>query len=75
MEPWRGPFLSLMNNLFHGMDFSGMVVQRPFAWQGSLQRCSSLSTWALGLWDLAVAVVVSTRLSAVTSAATLEQQQ
>jgi len=42
-----GPFLSLMNNLFHGMDFSGMGVQRPFAWPGFLAALLVLSTWAL----------------------------
>ena len=43
-----GPFLGLMNNLFHGMDFSSMVVQpRPFAWPGFLAALLVLSTWAL----------------------------
>ena len=42
-----GPFLGLMNNLFHGMDFSGMVQPRPFAWSGFLVALLVLSTWAL----------------------------
>ena len=42
-----GPFLGFMNNLFHGMDFSGMVQLRPFAWQGFLTALLVLSTWAL----------------------------
>lgn len=43
-----GPFLGFMNNLFHGMDFSSMVVQpRPFAWPGFLAALLVLSTWAL----------------------------
>ena len=43
-----GPFLALMNSLFHGMDFSSMVVQpRPFAWPGFFAALLVLSTWAL----------------------------
>lgn len=42
-----GPFLGLMNNLFHGMDFSSMVRPRPFAWPGFLAALLVLSTWAL----------------------------
>ena len=42
-----GPFLSFMNNLFHGMDFSSMVRPRPFAWSGFLGVLLVLSTWAL----------------------------
>ncbi len=42
-----GPFLGFMNNLFHGMDFSGMVRPRPFAWSGFLTALLVLSTWAL----------------------------
>ena len=42
-----GPFLSLMNSLFHGMDFSSMVQTRPFAWLGFLTALLVLSTWAL----------------------------
>ena len=41
------PFLSFMNNLFHGMDFSGMVRPRPFAWPGFLSALLVLSAWAL----------------------------
>ena len=42
-----GPFLSFMNNLFHGMDFSSMVLPRPFAWPGFISALLVLSTWAL----------------------------
>lgn len=42
-----GPFLSFMNNLFHGMDFTSMVQPRPFAWLGFLAALLVLSTWAL----------------------------
>ena len=41
-----GPFLGFMNNLFHGMDFSTMVQQRPFAWTGFLTALLILSSWA-----------------------------
>jgi hypothetical protein len=42
-----GPFLGLMNNLFHGMDFSSMVQPRPFAWAGFVVALLVLSAWAL----------------------------
>ena len=42
-----GPFLSFMNSLFHGMDFSSMVRSGPFAWQGFLIALLVLSVWAL----------------------------
>ena len=42
-----GPFLSFMNNLFHGMDFSSMVRSRPFAWPGFVSALLVLSAWAL----------------------------
>ena len=42
-----GPFLSFMNNLFHGMDFSGMVQPRPFAWPGFVVALFVLSMWSL----------------------------
>jgi hypothetical protein len=42
-----GPFLGFMNSLFHGMDFSGMVQPRPFAWSGFLVALLLLSGWAL----------------------------
>ena len=41
------PFLSFMNNLFNGMDFSSMVQPRPFAWPGFFAALLVLSTWAL----------------------------
>ncbi len=42
-----GPFLSFMNSLFHGMNFSSMVQPEPFGWQGFLTALLVLSTWAL----------------------------
>ena len=42
-----GPFLSFMNSLFHGMDFSSMVQPRPFGWPGFFAALIVLSTWAL----------------------------
>ena len=42
-----GPFLSFMNNLFHGMDFSSMIQPRPFAWPGFFMALLVLSTWML----------------------------
>jgi hypothetical protein len=42
-----GPFLGFMNNLFHGMDFSGLVQPRPFAWPGFFTAMLVLSFWAL----------------------------
>ena len=42
-----GPFLSFMNSLFHGMDFSSMVQPQPFARPGFFAALIVLSTWAL----------------------------
>lgn len=42
-----GQFLSFMNNLFHGMDFTPMVKPAAFAWSGFLVAMLGLSTWAL----------------------------
>ena len=42
-----GAFLSFMDNLFHGMDFSSMVRPRPFAWLGFLVALVVLCGWAL----------------------------
>jgi hypothetical protein len=41
-----GPFMSFMNSLFHGLDFSSMVQPRPFAWPGFLTALVVLSAWA-----------------------------
>ena len=41
-----GPFLSLMNSLFHGMDFTGMVRPGPFDWSGFVIALLLLSAWA-----------------------------
>jgi hypothetical protein len=29
-----GPFLNFMNGLFHGMDFTPLMLPAPFAWGG-----------------------------------------
>ena len=42
-----GPFLGVMNSLFHGMDFSPMVQPRPFSWSGFVVALLLLSGWAL----------------------------
>ena len=42
-----GPFLGLMNKLFHGMDFSPLVQQRPFGWAGFPVVLFVLGAWAL----------------------------
>ena len=41
-----GPFLGLMNNLFHGLDFSSLVQARPFALGGFVVVLLVLSAWA-----------------------------
>lgn len=40
-------FLGLMNNLFHGMDFTPMVRPQPFSFPGFVAALLVLSTWAL----------------------------
>lgn len=42
-----GPFLTFMDNLFHGMDFSALVQPRPFALSGFVVALLVLSGWAL----------------------------
>lgn len=42
-----GPFLGFMNNLFHGMDFSGLAQSSQFALQPFLSTLLVLSLWAL----------------------------
>ena len=42
-----GPFMSFMNSLFHGMDFSGLVQASPFSWSGFLVVLLVLSAWAM----------------------------
>jgi hypothetical protein len=38
-------FMTFMNNLFHGLDFSSLVQPRPFAWSGFLSSLFILSIW------------------------------
>ena len=40
-------FLALMNNLFHGLDFSPLVQARPFTFSGFVGPLLMLSVWAL----------------------------
>ena len=42
-----GPFLGLLNNLFHGLDFSSLVQSHPFDWTGFVAPLVVLSVWAL----------------------------
>ena len=41
-----GPFLSFMNSLFHGMDFTSKVRPGPFDWRGFVVALLVLSAWA-----------------------------
>ena len=41
-----GPFLSLMNNLFHGMDFTPLLKPSAFSWGGFIQALLVLAFWA-----------------------------
>lgn len=40
-------FLTVMNQLFHGMDWSAMVRPGRFAWRGFIEAALVLSAWAL----------------------------
>lgn len=42
-----GAFMSFMNSLFHGMDFSSLVRTSPFSWSGFLIVLLVLSAWAM----------------------------
>ena len=39
-------FMAFMNNLFHGLDFTGLRQPQPFAWSGFLSSLLVLSLWA-----------------------------
>lgn len=41
-----GPFLSFMNSLFHGMDFTSLVQPAGFAWGGFFGALGVMSLWA-----------------------------
>ena len=41
--------LTWMNGLFHGLDFSGMVRPRAFAWSGFLYALGVLAVWGFAL--------------------------
>lgn len=41
-----GPFLSFMNSLFHGMDFSTMIRPAPFSWASFFTALVVMSAWA-----------------------------
>lgn len=42
-----GAFMSFMNSLFHGMDFSSLVRTSAFSWSGFLIVLLVLSAWAM----------------------------
>lgn len=42
-----GPFLSFMNNLFHGIDFTAMVQPSAFSLPGFALLLVVLSCWAM----------------------------
>ena len=39
-------FLGFMNSLFHGVDFSPLVGDEPFAWAGFAQALVVMAIWA-----------------------------
>jgi|GEM_PF-759321 len=41
-----GPFLSFMNSLFHGMDFSVLSRPAPFSVRGFVEALLVMSLWA-----------------------------
>lgn len=41
-----GPFLSFMNSLFHGMDFTSLVHPGGFVWAGFFEALLVMSLWA-----------------------------
>ncbi|MDR6534631.1 DUF5676 family membrane protein [Variovorax soli] len=41
-----GPFLSFMNGLFHGIDFSPLMRPAPFAWGGFVEAVVVMALWA-----------------------------
>ena len=41
-----GPFLGFMNSLFHGMDFTSLVTDAPFSWNGFAEALVVMSVWA-----------------------------
>lgn len=40
-------FMALMNNLFHGLNFTSLVQPQAFSWQGFLSALLVLSLWGL----------------------------
>lgn len=41
-----GPFLTFMNSLFHGLDFSPLLRQASFSWVGFLEALVVITVWA-----------------------------
>ena len=41
-----GPFLTFMNNLFHGMDFSALARPGPFSLSGFVSALLVMTSWA-----------------------------
>lgn len=38
-------FMTFMNNLFHGLDFTPLIQPRPFAWSGFLSAALVMGLW------------------------------
>ena len=41
-----GPFLSFMNSLFHGMDFTPLLRATAFSWSGFVEALVVMAIWA-----------------------------
>lgn len=41
-----GAFLTFMNSLFHGLDFSPLLQRAPFSWVGSFEAGMVMTVWA-----------------------------
>jgi hypothetical protein len=41
-----GPFLGFMNSLFHGIDFTSLLTDKPFSWTGFTEAVVVMAIWA-----------------------------
>jgi len=41
-----GPFMSFMNGLFHGLDFSVLLRPAPFSFAGYVESLAVMTVWA-----------------------------
>ena len=41
-----GPFMSFMNSLFHGVDFTSLLKPASFSWAGFVSAVVVMSVWA-----------------------------